>query len=594
MEVRLISLEMEGFRSFQKRTVINFPPGDSIMLVSGKWKNSGTSSGSGKTSILEAIAVLLDISGLSQTRMKNWYSKKMFLKLALMIGPDVVEITRDPKLSIAINGEEWNSLQKGAKEKLEDMLGCGVEMRRVITYRKQRVKGVIVRSTDAQLKEFLTEPIGLGEVESAAEEFTKEANALSTAMELTKRDIQHYETNLNLNFISDEDLQAAYLAYQNAEGEWARISNSKAVGEDVRADLEKLKVDQTEVSRQLNLAQSEVLKINNLTHSVNAKRNENANIKSQVLKLQADVEKLEKSACPTCEREWDAAKAFLDKKNKEIDQFIDMMKVNIEYIKNSQPVFDSLPTIEARYKELLNQQSAMHVKQQELNNKLGSLNAPFQMAESAMRSASSNYQTLQQKRKNYNTQSEQLTALKRKLAAEESKLSIVQGSAMLLGRSGFLGSIFDEILADIEVRTNDMLSYFPNANQFTVEIDSTKEVKSKGTTKKEISINISRSGIDVSFDEDLSGGQQSAIELCSDLAAAETIRARSGCALKWICLDEVMDGLGPSEKQEVVAMIRERVKGLVLMIEHSNEIKESFDNVIEIEYDGKESYVKSV
>jgi hypothetical protein len=41
-------------------------------------------------------------------------------------------------------------------------------------------------------------------------------------------------------------------------------------------------------------------------------------------------------------------------------------------------------------------------------------------------------------------------------------------------------------------------------------------------------------------------------------------------------------------------MIKERFKGLVFMIEHSTEIRESFDKIIEVEYDGRESHVISV
>jgi DNA repair exonuclease SbcCD ATPase subunit len=211
-----------------------------------------------------------------------------------------------------------------------------------------------------------------------------------------------------------------------------------------------------------------------------------------------------------------------------------------------------------------------------------------------MYSAKTGLQNIENKRKNYETLLTKFEATKADIAAKELEQSINQGAASLLGRSGFLGSIFDEILTDIEVRTNDMLSHFPNASQFTVGISSTREIKSKGTTKKEISIGISRNGMELSLDDNASGGQQSGIELCSDLGAAEAIIARSGGSLKWICLDEVLDGLGAEEKRAVVAMIKERFKGLVFMIEHSTEIRESFDKIIEVEYDGRESHVISV
>ena len=62
MEVRLLGVEIEGFKSFLKRAVIKFPKGDAVVAISGKWKNSTVQSGSGKTSVIEAIAWVLGIS----------------------------------------------------------------------------------------------------------------------------------------------------------------------------------------------------------------------------------------------------------------------------------------------------------------------------------------------------------------------------------------------------------------------------------------------------------------------------------------------------------------------------------------------------
>ena len=86
MDIQLVSLEIEGFRSFRRRTLIPFPRGNAVMLISGHWKGSGVSSGSGKTTILEAIAVCLGISGATLASIKNWHSKKMYLKLTIQVG----------------------------------------------------------------------------------------------------------------------------------------------------------------------------------------------------------------------------------------------------------------------------------------------------------------------------------------------------------------------------------------------------------------------------------------------------------------------------------------------------------------------------
>ena len=98
----------------------------------------------------------------------------MYLKLTIQVGPDLVEVVMDPKLSLIINGNVYPGLTKGPREKLFEMLGTNADMLKVITYRKQRVKGTVIRSTDSQLKEFLTQPLNLGEVEVAADEFTQE------------------------------------------------------------------------------------------------------------------------------------------------------------------------------------------------------------------------------------------------------------------------------------------------------------------------------------------------------------------------------------------------------------------------------------
>jgi len=593
VDIQLVSLELEGFRSFRKRTVIPFPRGNAVMLISGHWKGSEVSSGSGKTTILEAIAVCLGISNATLASIKNWDSKKIFLKLTIQIGPDLVEVVMDPKLSLIINGEVYPGLTKGPREHLLEMLGTNADMLKMITYRKQRVKGTIIRSTDSQLKEFLTQPLNLGEVELAADEFTKETNRILEAIKLTQRDIQHYDANMSGNYVSQEDIDKAYETHNKAKLEFLSLG-SPAAADGINAEINAVKTEQYGLRQEISVAAQEIKKINDLNYSVNSKKTENANVKNQILSLQDKVAKLEKNACPTCEREWDAAKAYLDQTNAEIDRLVEKMKTNITYIKNAEPILNSLQEIVDRHANLMIKDVGLNERLRDLNGKLGSLSAPFRLAESAMNSAASNLQTTVNKANFYQKQLGEYEKLKLKLATEEANLAIEQHSAELLGRGGFLGCIFDEILQDIEVRTNDMLSYFPNARHFTVTISSNKLVKTKGTTKKEISVTISRNGLDVDLDDNLSGGQQGAIELCSDLAAAEAIRSRSGCAVQWTGLDEVMEGLGPSEKMAVIEMIKSRVKGLVLMIDHATEIKESFDRTVNIEYDGRESYVNAV
>lgn len=561
MEVRLLQLEIEGFRSFKRKATFVFPEGDGIILIDGKWKGAPTRSGSGKTTLLEALAFLLDISSGTLASLKNWDSKKMLVKGKFLVGKQVVDIIKDPKLSLVIDGEPYNSLQKGAKEHLQTLFGGNPEIIKSITYRRQRKPGKIVNSTDAQIKDFLTDPLGLKEVEAAADTFNAQANKISISLELLKRDEQNLASTIHMNFVSEEEATKARQTYDAAKIQYESLVTQSGTAE--------LQARSSQLSAEIQSA-------NQVAYTVSTKSNENDNMRNAIIQLQAEIAHLEKSVCHTCQRQWDKAKEVLTEKNSSIDKYVTQMRTNIEYINNATPIVQNLNNLQ--------------VLLSEVQRKIGEASAPAHMARQTLDSTTYALNMLQNKYGNYAKQTGQLDKLRADIAAQERELLIVDTTAKLLGRGGFMGSIFDEILADIEVRTNDMLQNFPNAEQFTVQISSNRLVKTKGTTKKEISVTISRSGTDVGY-EDLSGGQQSAIELCTDLAYGESVRARSGCSLRWTCLDEVMDGLGPSEKEAVVNMIRKRVKGLVLMIEHATEIRESFDKVIGIEYDGRESYV---
>ena len=128
---------------------------------------------------------------------------------------------------------------------------------------------------------------------------------------------------------------------------------------------------------------------------------------------------------------------------------------------------------------------------------------------------------------------------------------------------------------------------------FMIKFPSTKVVstgKNKGTVKKDINTEIYKSGKKIPI-KALSGGQECAFELCSDLATAGTIRDRSGSKLGWVALDEAMDGLDVESKTFALEAVREMVNGQLLIIDHSTEVKEGFEKVIEVEYDGRNSYI---
>jgi DNA repair exonuclease SbcCD ATPase subunit len=157
----------------------------------------------------------------------------------------------------------------------------------------------------------------------------------------------------------------------------------------------------------------------------------------------------------------------------------------------------------------------------------------------------------------------------------------------------FLGLVFDETLQLIAARATELLFGIPNVQGMTIGFLSERETKS-GSVKQEIKPVISKDGHQVSFRSGCSGGQQAVIELAVDLSLAEVISERTGILPGWLVLDEPFDGLGAADKEAAMAVLaRSAADRAIYVIDHSAEVKESFDSVLTIIHQDNRSHIKS-
>jgi DNA repair exonuclease SbcCD ATPase subunit len=154
----------------------------------------------------------------------------------------------------------------------------------------------------------------------------------------------------------------------------------------------------------------------------------------------------------------------------------------------------------------------------------------------------------------------------------------------LIGRGGFLGAIFDEVLWEIAEETNKILASIPNTAHLACSLRS-EWVTQKGKTKKSITPVITVGGHETSIEAGCSGGMASSIELAVDLAVAAVVSRRTGASPAWLILDEAFEGLGPVEKEGVFAILQQYSQGkLILVVDHASETKELFTNHLTVEY----------
>lgn len=174
---------------------------------------------------------------------------------------------------------------------------------------------------------------------------------------------------------------------------------------------------------------------------------------------------------------------------------------------------------------------------------------------------------------------------------KETLLRVEKDFLFLIGREGFLGSIFDEVLAEIGDETNQLLASVSNTRQCTLRFAS-ETTTQKGTVKKEIKPVVTIHGHEAPMASGLSGGMYTVVELAVDLALGAVISRRSGVCPGWLILDESFDGLGAVEKESAMEILQRYAQDrLVIVIDHTSEFQGMFSQCVTIEYKDGDSWV---
>lgn len=558
--LKIKELELEGFRSFKERTLITFPE-NGMVLISGRYTDGSMSSGSGKSSIPLAIAYVLGFSGsLPATVLRNWNSKKMLVRLRLSDGDQTIDIIRDPKLKLIENDKPYEGGAKGVDERLQDILRTTPELLSSLTYRPQRQHGLFLNNTDTQNKEFLSALLDLSHLETICDDFSREKERFFAEIKAQETSISREESMLPILSEAKTKLSAAEQSYAEALRRLNALSSN---------------AEASELQSKVNNLNLEIQRSNQAVSQAAAAERDNINIRNQLASIDQEISVIKANICPTCRREWDKGQDRLDQLMTTKKSLLEKARGNMVIINSVTPIKEAIPNMVAQTNTLMGQ--------------IGQLKAPAEDAKRNLESVTGLVTQLRNQSAAHDKLLAVIDSAKASINSLKAEAQVAQHASELLSRNGFLSVIFDDILREIEHRANQMIGKIPNIATLSVSISSTHHTKA-GTAKKTISVKVIKDGEEIPV-KALSGGQQCSLELCTDLAVSESIRTRSGSPIGWMCLDEAMDGLDIENKRSALEVIRQHVTGMVLIIDHSTEIKEGFEKIISIEYDGRTSRV---
>lgn len=90
----------------------------------------------------------------------------------------------------------------------------------------------------------------------------------------------------------------------------------------------------------------------------------------------------------------------------------------------------------------------------------------------------------------------------------------------------------------------------------------------------------------------ISGGEEDIANLCLRLAISQMIAQRSGKTLSLLILDEVFGSLDENRRNNVVSLLHKLTNNFeqIVLITHIDDLKESVDNTLKVEYDEENSF----
>lgn len=426
-----------------------------------------------------------------------------------------------------------------------------------------------------QKKEMLCELLGLTEIELAYESINTEFKQIECKVESTKQSLEFIKSNIGTINYTQQD-------YLKVEQDQIQAQNELV---QIQTKLSSLTTDNTainELRQKANTLQATIKEINKAKQDSMIASSENQTIKRQVITLNEEINVLKANICPTCKQKFDKGQDLIDRKSADINSLLERMQANIGKIKEYEDVCMGVNSMQEAYDNTLKQ--------------IGEFNSPISDLQNSVRVAENNLSNIKYNLSNIknamqqklNNQNKALD-LQNEIDTNNKKLNELKYAAQLISREGFLSVIFDEILKDIQNRSNELIVEIPNISNYSLIIDSTS-ITQKGTTKKGITTKLLFNGKEINI-KSVSGGQICALELCTDLAVAEAIKRRSGSNLGWVVMDEAMDNLDLPNKKAAIGVIRNKIQGQIIIIDHMTEIQSGIEKNIEVIFDGNSSSV---
>lgn len=189
--LKLKTLKFKNIGRFVESQEICFDKLGNLVQVDAQNNLTGGSSGSGKSTVFNALDWLLGLSDLSTTVLQSRLTKESISVEGTFNWDDKeVLIHRSKKLSVTVDGIEITGSSKLAEEKLDEIIGMPRNLFRQLLHKRQGEMGFFLAQTPAQMNAFLTDCLNLNSIRSKIDLIDRKSKDLVLTKTQTESDLQ--------------------------------------------------------------------------------------------------------------------------------------------------------------------------------------------------------------------------------------------------------------------------------------------------------------------------------------------------------------------------------------------------------------------
>jgi len=176
----------------------------------------------------------------------------------------------------------------------------------------------------------------------------------------------------------------------------------------------------------------------------------------------------------------------------------------------------------------------------------------------------------------------------KELLETKENISVLESAVHVLGPSGIQAYVLDSVVDSFNQAVSDILSQaWPN---MLYELLTFKENKS-GAISTRFSDRVTVGGRQFSIGA-LSGGERKCLSIAIDLALSRVFFSHVGESFGPLMLDEPFDHMDSTNRERAISLLQPFSSEIpIIVVDHANEVKGLFDNIINIEKKNNISYI---